>query len=177
MELSSKNRSLSYKWVRHCIYWHTATINRHPYKWRINTRAPFHHSKQASKQDPCVDHTYRLTSCFNFQTDTLCARGFLASCRRARAQATYSWTPWSRVHKPPGPGYQIDNANYSLKFTVTTFKSRFSRCLNCLESFKRADSTPKMADFGVRENIILILWNLNTNLKSGLQYHSFCNDM
>jgi hypothetical protein len=29
------------------------------------------------------------------------------------------------------------------KFTVTTFKSRFSRCLNSLESFTRADSTPK----------------------------------
>ena len=40
---------------------------------------------------------------------------------------------------------------YNGKFTVTTFKSRFSRCLNCLESFTRADSTPKMADFGVRE--------------------------
>jgi hypothetical protein len=29
------------------------------------------------------------------------------------------------------------------KFTVTTFKSRFSRCLNCLESFTRADSIPQ----------------------------------
>ena len=36
-------------------------------------------------------------------------------------------------------------------FTATTFKSRFSRCLNCLESFTRVDSTPKMADFGHRE--------------------------
>ena len=27
------------------------------------------------------------------------------------------------------------------KFTVTTFKSPFSRCLNCLESFTRADSS------------------------------------
>jgi hypothetical protein len=39
------------------------------------------------------------------------------------------------------------------KFTVTcmAFKSRFSRCLNCLESFTRGDCTSKMADFGIRE--------------------------
>jgi hypothetical protein len=37
------------------------------------------------------------------------------------------------------------------KFTVTTFKSRIPRCLNCLESLTRADGTPKMADFSLRE--------------------------
>ena len=36
-----------------------------------------------------------------------------------------------------------------------TFKSRFSRCLNCLEPFTMADSTPKMADCGLREKGLL----------------------
>ena len=40
---------------------------------------------------------------------------------------------------------------YICKFTVATFKSCFSRCLNCLESFTKADSSPKMADFGLCE--------------------------
>jgi hypothetical protein len=44
---------------------------------------------------------------------------------------------------------RIAKYNFNGKFAVTTFKSRFSRCLNCLESFTTADSTPKMADLGL----------------------------
>jgi hypothetical protein len=44
---------------------------------------------------------------------------------------------------------RIAKYNFNGKFAVTTFKSRFSRCLNCLESFTRVDSTPKMADLGL----------------------------
>jgi hypothetical protein len=35
--------------------------------------------------------------------------------------------------------------------SCTTFKSRFSRYLNCLESFTRAESTPEMADFDLMQ--------------------------
>ena len=34
---------------------------------------------------------------------------------------------------------------------LLNFKRRFSRCFNCLESFTRADRTPKMADFVLHE--------------------------
>jgi hypothetical protein len=40
---------------------------------------------------------------------------------------------------------------YNGKFTVTTFRNGFSRFLNCPEYFARANSTPKMPDFGFRE--------------------------
>jgi hypothetical protein len=51
----------------------------------------------------------------------------------------------SRVWESRHHGIQLQYCSclHNGKFTATTFKSRFSRCLNCLESFTRADSTPK----------------------------------
>ena len=51
---------------------------------------------------------------------------------------------------PRNTTFEYCSCLYNGKFKVTTFKSHFSRCLNCLESFRRAESTPKMADFGLR---------------------------
>ena len=59
--------------------------------------------------------------------------------------------PLLRVSAPRNTTLYYCSCLYNGKFTVTTFKSPFSCCLNCLESFTRADSTPKMADFGLRE--------------------------
>ena len=59
--------------------------------------------------------------------------------------------PHLRVSAPQNTTFQYV-CIFDGKFTVTTFKSRFSHCLNCLESFTRADSTPKIADFSLCEN-------------------------
>ena len=40
---------------------------------------------------------------------------------------------------------------YSGNFIISTVKSRYSHCFNCLELFNEADSTPKTADFGHSE--------------------------
>jgi hypothetical protein len=54
---------------------------------------------------------------------------------------------------------------YNGKFAVTTFKSRFSRCLNCLESFMRAD-------FDLREKA-----NLIESVEAKLSTRSKCEDL
>jgi hypothetical protein len=59
--------------------------------------------------------------------------------------------PRLRDSAPQNTAFQCCSCLYNGKFTVTTFKSRFSRCLNCLESLTRADNTPKMADIRHRE--------------------------
>jgi hypothetical protein len=48
---------------------------------------------------------------------------------------------------------------------------RFSRCLNCLESFTSADNTPKMADFGLREKGYRVVFQKDNNVqnKSNIQ--------
>ena len=40
---------------------------------------------------------------------------------------------------------------YSGNFIISTVKSRYSHCFNCLNSLTRTDSTPKTADFGHSE--------------------------
>ena len=54
-----------------------------------------------------------------------------------------------RVSAPRSTTFQYCSCLYNEKFTVTTFRSRFSRFMICLESFTRADSGSKMADFGL----------------------------
>jgi hypothetical protein len=69
---------------------------------------------------------------------------------------------------------------YNGKSTITTLKSHFSHCLNCLESLMREDSTPKMADIGPAwERLISAVrgeWHLkfpmrNLSLKLTKFYH------
>jgi hypothetical protein len=63
--------------------------------------------------------------------------------------------PRLRVSAPGNTTFLYCSCLYNGKFTDIIFillKIAFhARCLNCLGSFTRADSTPQMADFGLRE--------------------------
>ena len=49
----------------------------------------------------------------------------------------------------PAPGYtHRDSYVYKGEFTITTLKSRFSHCLDCLDSLMWEERIPKMADMG-----------------------------
>ena len=63
------------------------------------------------------------------------------ACSQANARGVLH-LPRLRVCAPRNATFQYCGCLSNGKFTITTFGSRFSRCLNCLEYFTRADSIP-----------------------------------